>query len=155
MRERLNWFVDFRGDFPKPDPLEPLRVLPGKEVATWLADGLKERRFTVHSFETYDIEHVICCSSGLRRFSVYVWVDDIQNMQRWEVCCPSNVSWLGRLFGRLDHDEHRMLLEAIDDILRGSSRVHDIRLFRDYESPWLRDKYPQYPGPVMRTGSSA
>lgn len=149
MGEQLNWFADFLGDFPKPIRCdEPPEQLPGRELAELIADGLRNRQFAVHSIETYDIEHVIRCSSGRREFRIHVWVDDISRIERWEVCCPSSSGWLARLLGRSDYEEHKRILEAIDDILKSSSRVHDIRWFRYYESPWLRGRCPRFAGPV-------
>src|SRR4051812_29675611 len=131
MSERLNTFVDFRGEFPKTDPRE---AIPGEEVAGLLASGLAQRGFTIHGLEAVDFEQIIACRSGAIRFRVRVWIDGI-DMDRWEVSCTPTVGCLGWLFGRTHHREHRQLLEAIDDVLHQASGVSDIRWFPGYEMP--------------------
>jgi hypothetical protein len=152
MRERLNWFADFLADFPKTCSSDGP---PGKELATFLAEGLRHRGIHVPVVQTLDIEHIVECFVGSQGFRVFVWVDDIHNIERRELCCPANVGWLGRLFGCSDHADHKRLLEAIDDILRNSEQIRDVRWFRYYECPWYRDKHPQYAGPVVPVGKSA
>jgi hypothetical protein len=157
VREQLNLFADFLGDFPKPAYRDdPPEKLPGRELADLVAGGLRNHGFHVGSVDTYEIEHLIQCSSGQRTFHIHIWVDDISRIERWEVCCPPSYGWIARwlgqwvarLFGPMDYDEHKTLLEAIDGILKSSGRVRDLRWFRYYEAPWLRDKYPKFAGPV-------
>lgn len=153
MREQLNIFVDFCGDFPKTHPYEAMRdtapeAIPGKEVAALLATGLERRGLPVHNVEAVDFERIVYCSSGDLRFCVHVWVD-WEEMDRWEVCCPSTVGFIGWLFGRSDHYEHKLLLKAIDEILRQASGVRDIRWFPEYEMVGYREKRTWYRGPVV------
>jgi hypothetical protein len=145
MTERLNIFVDFRGEFPKTDPQE---AIPGEQVAALLVAGLKQRGFPVHGVEAVDYERIIECSSGHVRFRVRVWID-WDEMDRWEVCCPATVGFFGRLFGRSDHCEHKRVLEAIDEVLRQASGVRDVRWSPGYEPVGSREKCSWYPGPVV------
>lgn len=145
MSERLNILVDFRGEFPKTDPRE---AIPGEEVAAVLVAGLRQNGFPIHNVDAVDFERFIECSSGDVRFSVHIWID-WDEMDRWEVCCPATVGFVGWLFGRSDHHEHKRLLEAIDSILRQTSGVHDVRWFPGYEFACRREKYPWHPGPVV------
>ncbi len=58
MREQLNWFVDFQGSFPTPDCVDEIsNEPPGKELAAFLAAGLKQRNVVIERVETYEIEH--------------------------------------------------------------------------------------------------
>ena len=146
MSERLNTFVDFRGEFPKTDPRD---TIPGEEVAAVLVAGLEARGFPVHGVEAVDFERLIECSSDGVRFCVRVWID-WETMDRWEVCCPPAFGFLDRLFGRSDHRAHKRLLEAIDAILREANGVRDIRWFPGYEMVGYREKITWYPGPAVR-----
>lgn len=143
MSERVNTFVDFRGEFPKTDPRE---AIPGEEVATLLVAGLEQRGFPIHKVEAVDYERIIECHSGDVLFGVHVWIDWLE-MDRWEICCPSTIGLFGWLFGRKDHDEHKRLLQAIDEILRQTSGVRDIRWFVGFEAVGYRERFPWYDGP--------
>ena len=145
MSQRLNTFVDFRGDFPKPDPRE---AIPGEEVTALLTAGLAQRGFPAHGVEAADFERIIDCSSGDVLFQIRVWIDSLE-MDRWEVSCPATVSCLGWLLGYSDHREHRQLLEAIDDVLHQASGVRDVRWFPGYEMPEIRDRCSWDLGPVV------
>jgi hypothetical protein len=124
--ERLNTFVDFRGDFPKPE-FPPDRPY-GAEVAALIAEGLTRRRFTVAEVEESDIEWIVHCDSGDFRYRAHVWID-LEEMDRWEVCCPSPVGWLRRLCGTTDREEHKRLLLGIHGALEDGPGVRDIRWF--------------------------
>ena len=143
--ERLNIFTDFRGDFPKPAiPDRP----PGAEVAALIANGLVRRQFAIAEVVETDIEWIIHCDSGSFRYRVFVWIDLVE-MDRWEVCCPSPVGWLRRLFGASDHEEHKRILLALDAALREGPGVRDIRWFVEYEMACIRDEYPWFVGTVV------
>ncbi len=58
MKVALNTFVDFHGDFPKRDFREGT---PGREVAEFLAAGLRDRGIEVQGVEDVDSAHCIDC----------------------------------------------------------------------------------------------
>jgi hypothetical protein len=58
MKVALNTFVDFHGDFPKRDFREGT---PGREVAEFLAAGLRDRGIEVQGVEDVDSGHCIDC----------------------------------------------------------------------------------------------
>ena len=138
-------FVDFHGDYPKTDPRE---AIPGEEVAALLASGLEGRGFPAHRVIAVDFERIIECSSGGLRYSVRVWID-WEEMDRWEVCCPPAVGFLGRLFGRPDRSAHKRPPEAIDEVLRQGAGARDVRWFAGYETAGYRGTLPWCPGPVV------
>lgn len=144
MSERLNTFVDFHGEFPKTDPL---KEIPGAEVAAMIATGLRERGYSIASVEAVDFEQIITCESADVRFTLYVWID-WELMDRWEICIPSTTGCIGWLFGHTAREELRRLLEAVDKILRNAEGVRDIRWFREFEAACIRDRFKWYPGPI-------
>lgn len=145
MRDRLNTFVDFRGDFPKSDPM---KEIPGAEVAAMLVAGLSARGCPVRGLEAVDFEQIIDCDSGTVRFQVRVWID-WEGMDRWEICIPPTVGCLGGLLGRSDREEHKRLLEVVDSILRSTDGVRDIRWFPNFEISGYRERCKWYPGPLV------
>ncbi len=164
MVESLNTFVDFVSDFPRPMSLENVsdkelarvlerRPVPGKELAKVLARGLECREIEVLGIDAYDFEHCIRCVCEGHAFFISVGVDDEVKFTRWTVKPYHQIGFFDRIRRRTYGDEFKRLLLAIDDTLRATPGVRDIRWFPDFDAPWNLNLRAASDSPITKPNS--
>jgi hypothetical protein len=148
-------FVDFHGDFPLPEsfPAFPTseETIPGKELAEYLAAELRAKGFDVEYPEPADFEHYIGWKRDSRTFELHVWVDDFSGIDRWTVQAGfQKRGFFGGSLRDSDVPELAALLEALDQILKESSRIRGIRWFPSFDVPDELNRQVGYAGPTSQ-----
>lgn len=145
MRAPLNTFVDLLADFPKPSfPGEA----PGKELAETLARGLEKRGIQILNVEGPDIAHYVRCLCEDRQFDIMVTIDDVGRMNRWHVLPSFRVSLTDRIRGKDYGAAFEQLLFAIDETLKESNQIRDVRWFPAFDTPPYLDLQLPSDGPI-------
>ena len=127
----VNTFADFLADFPYDAGWlsGSTEDIPGKEVSEVLVSGLRKQGIEIERLDADVTGRSLFCLCEDRSFTIMVFVDDLFEMKRWNVQCSPSESLLTRLIhGRAD-SEFQQVLAAVDQALKESDRVRDIRWF--------------------------
>lgn len=99
--------------------------------------------------ESADYEYVIGWKRDRCRFELHVGVDQFCEVDRWTVQAAAwPLGFLRWSLRKEDLDELAKLLQALDQILKESSRVRDVRWFPSYDAPGELERQAAYEGPT-------
>ena len=134
--------VTFSGGFPSerrgPDP-------PGFELAEWVASRLRERGFEagVPSNED-DYAYAFECRAAKERYWVTVgFMDD--GPREWLICFDPRFGLLQRLLGHAGGAAQRDLGSALNEALKSTERVTDVRWYTNDEWDGKGELWSQAP----------
>lgn len=117
MREVLNHYVEFEGDF----SMEASEYwIPGDDIVELLAESLPSYGVDVHEHEMGDTEHCLVVQFG--EVLVELWIG-LNEDYRWFIR-PIPHQVISRGFRR--KEDYRRILFAIDEILQRSLEVDDV-----------------------------
>jgi hypothetical protein len=148
-------FVDFHGDFPRPEPPTRSRdskeKIPGRELAEFLVERLRAKGYAIEEPKSEDLGYLIKWRNKPYAFEINVWVDDLFQFDRWTL----QTSWrrCGFWFSRSRIDQKSLkdlkgLLETLDQILKDSDKIRDLRWFPSFEPPRELKRQVGYAGPT-------
>jgi len=146
MRHTLNTFVDFHADFLKPTSMDdPV----GRDLAELVAAELRQHGIEVHCVEDDQFAYLILCKSGEQACELYAGVDCLGEVDRWTLIIRPRYQfrwpWQRPPF---DPEQFKRLLLAVDDVLKQSDRIGDIRWFESFDVPDVLERRVAYGGPV-------
>jgi hypothetical protein len=79
-----------------------------------------------------------------------VSIEISEKQERWTVqCCPPRPGFFDRLRGRWDPEPFERLLLAVDDVLKRSDRIRDIRWYPGFDVPEHLDMQVAYADPTL------
>ncbi len=144
MNEELHYYVDLRADFKRPESIdEPT----GAELAAIIGDGLPKHGVTVCKNEGVDFAHYVECVAGSSRIELMVGAEVLsEEDNRWYIQPCAKRTFFG--CQAVSNSDYRMLLLAVDAILRECQRVSDIRWFPTFETPEYLALMPYANGPI-------
>lgn len=145
MTEDFNYFVDMKADFPWPESAdEPA----GEELANILAAGLPRHGIEVVKVEGDEYCYWVECLVGATNIDLNVSAEMLDDQHhRWQI-----IPWKqpNSSFGRREDPDpdYRVLMLAIDPVLKECDRISDIRWFPTYETPDYLALLPHSSGPI-------
>ena len=138
MNDELNYYVDLRADFKRPESIEEPT---GGELAGILAAGLPAYGITVNKNKGVDSCHYVACVAGSSIIELMVSTQIFdETEERWDI--------LPNASDTVPVSDYRTLLMAVDSVLRNCDRISDIRWFPQFETPEYLALMPSSPGPI-------
>lgn len=138
-RHTIKTFVRFKGDFKK----EVQDEIPGRDLAEFLAEQLRNKNHAVHSVENDEIWFTVNAASGSIEYPLMV-CQSSTNDDYWEISCPRTLGFFARIRGKSEDTELQNLVNTLDEILQDEKTITDIKWYSDYLD--LSDDYIQEPG---------
>jgi hypothetical protein len=130
----IKQFVRFKAPFSK----EINEEIPGRDLAEFLAEKLRQKGLVVRPLEKDEIPPTIIVTSGSIEYPVTV-CPSIYIPSYWEIDCPRTTGLIGRLLGKSEEAELKNLTDAIAEILRDDQTITHIKWYRNY--PERLDEY--------------
>ncbi len=144
MNDTLNYYVDLKADFNR---VESLEKPSGEELANIIATGLPSHGITIRKIEGVDFCHYIECDVGSSTIELMVGEQLLdETKSRWDIQPCAKRSIFGR--DRVPDENYRLLLSAVDTMLRECDRISDIRWFPGFETPEYLALMPYSAGPI-------
>lgn len=156
MGDVVHTFVDFHGDFPLPHSFPDISAsedsIPGRELAEYLAAELRLQDFAVTDPEPEDYEHLVRWKGARQEWLLHVGVDSFgEEMDRWTIIAGrTQLGFFQRSVRSSDLDELACLLGALDQALKQSPQICDVRWFPSYEPPGELERQPYYACPTSK-----
>jgi hypothetical protein len=139
MRTDIKDCVRFKGDFKK----EFKDEFPGRDLAEFIAEQLREIELVVNSVEYEELWFTVNVVSGSIKYPLMVSRSSMED-DYWEISCPRTLGFFARLCGRSEDTELKNLISALEEILQNEKRITDIKWYSDYSD--LTDDYIKKPG---------
>lgn len=151
MRIPINTYVDFLSDFPFPESFSP-DFVPGEEVAQFLAAGLDKQDVKVLGVEEQEPalgREILCMCEG-QRFSIRVSVDLWDDIGRWCLLTAmlNKKGRAGPLCGQAELDALTRFLIKVNEVLRDSAAIRDIRWFPHFDTSEYLEIQEPGDGPI-------
>ena len=127
-------------------PMKRERV-PGRELAELIQSGLSQRGFNAEEVSYEEPFYVTRCRSGNYRYEILSYIYDPDEAGAvWVVECAPQLGLWAKLMGKTEAQELGAVLKAINETLRGDSRVKEGRWFTKLPaSPFAAEKYGRSP----------
>lgn len=148
----MNRTVAFKADFdPRFPDLSEIGKdedrIPGRPVAEMLMQGLRARAIKASDVTNEEPFFQVICEMGPHKYSVltyYAGGEDDDPV--WGVECGRIMGFWEIFPKKTGESELANLLDAIQDILTGDSRVKEVRWFAESQiDPWSRKKFSSSP----------
>jgi hypothetical protein len=118
--------VRFKSDFNK----EAQDEIPGRDLAEFLAEQLRGKKYVVNSVDCEEPWFTINVISGSIQYLLMISIN-YENKDYWEVSCPRTLGFFARLRGKSEDTELQNLVNTLDEILQGEKTITGIKWYSD------------------------